>query len=202
MVNGLNIGVTGHRFLAEEARISRGIDRALNRIKRTFHPLEICLYSVLGEGADQLAAERVLALSHASLVAVLPLSEGNLIQEFSSADIQVRFYTLLSRAQQLVRIPLCNSPEQAYQAAGWYVLDRCDILLAVWDGLPAQGMGGTGEVVVEARRRRRPLAWVMAGNRQPGTNTPQSLGKEQGKVVYERFPKIRKIWATHGDKGA
>ncbi len=62
------------------------------------------------------------------------------------------------------------------------------MLLAVWDGQPPQGAGGTGWVVSEARRRGLPLAWVHAGNRQPGSEQPVSLGDEQGTVTFERFP--------------
>jgi len=68
------------------------------------------------------------------------------------------------------------------------VLDRCDLLLAIWDGLAAQRQGGTGAIVAEARRRGLPLAWVHAGNRKPGTTEPTTLGDQQGTVTYERFP--------------
>jgi hypothetical protein len=33
--------------------------------------------------------------------------------------------------------------EAAYEAAGRYVVDHCDLLIAVWDRKPAQGRGGT-----------------------------------------------------------
>jgi hypothetical protein len=73
------------------------------------------------------------------------------------------------------------------ESAGLYVLVHCDVLLAVWDGRGAQGRGGTGGIVAEARRRGLPLAWVHAGNRVLGTARPTSLGAEQGRVSFERF---------------
>ena len=57
--------------------------------------------------------------------------------------------------------------EEAYLAAGLGVLDRSDALLALWDGEPARGRGGTAEVVAEARARALPLTWVRVGRRVP-----------------------------------
>ncbi len=68
-----------------------------------------------------------------------------------------------------------------------YILEHCDVLVALWDGQSEQGKGGTGEIVAIARERGLPLAWVQCGNRQPGTNQPTLLRGRQGKVIFERF---------------
>jgi hypothetical protein len=39
-------------------------------------------------------------------------------------------------------------------------VDRSDVLLAVWDGQPARGPGGTGDVVAYARARGTPVEVV------------------------------------------
>lgn len=78
--------------------------------------------------------------------------------------------------------------EEAYLAAGSYVLEHCDVLVALWDGVRTQGKGGTGEIVDLARQRKLPLAWIRAGNRKLGTRKPTSLGPDQGTIIYERFP--------------
>ena len=51
---------------------------------------------------------------------------------------------------------------QAYEAAGRYVVDHCDLLIAVWDGKPARGRGGTAEIVAYAREKKRPLIVVSS----------------------------------------
>jgi hypothetical protein len=61
-------------------------------------------------------------------------------------------------------------------------------LLAVWDGKSAQGVAGTAGIVAQARAHRLPLAWIHAGNRLPGTDSPTTLGEEQGKLTCENFP--------------
>jgi hypothetical protein len=40
------------------------------------------------------------------------------------------------------------------------VVQRSDVLLAVWDGLPARWFGGTGDVVAYARERGVPVEVV------------------------------------------
>ena len=78
-----------------------------------------------------------------------------------------------------------------YERDFQYLLDHCDVILAVWDGEDAQGRGGTGQIVRLAREAGMAVAWVHAGNRQPGTMTPISLDPDQGLVTYERFPEPR-----------
>ena len=49
---------------------------------------------------------------------------------------------------------------EAFQAAGQWIVDRADILLAVWDGQPARSMGGTTETVEYARARRKQVVLI------------------------------------------
>ena len=46
-----------------------------------------------------------------------------------------------------VQIVLWKPVDRAYEQAGRYVVEHSDALIAVWDGLPAQGRGGTAEIV-------------------------------------------------------
>jgi hypothetical protein len=61
---------------------------------------------------------------------------------------------LLARCEQLV-LDGTGRPNEAFLAAGHYIVDHCDVLFAVWDELPAGAMGGTGDVVEYARRSER-----------------------------------------------
>ncbi len=183
----ITIGVTGHRFLAELDRVTAGVDRALDRIEEAFDQAPLAVISALAEGTDRLVARRVLARSGATLIVALPLPESDYVTDFASSASREAFRRLLSHAERVITLPPTPTRDEAYAAAGRYVLDHCDVLLAVWDGRKAQGKGGTAEIVVEARRRGLPLAWVHAGNRRPGTHQPISLGKEQGTVTFERL---------------
>ncbi len=45
-------------------------------------------------------------------------------------------------------------------AAGVWMVDRSDRLVAIWDGKPAAGLGGTGDVVAYALERGIPVVRV------------------------------------------
>jgi hypothetical protein len=122
------------------------------------------------------------------LTALLPLPKHKYLSDFGTAASKDEFLRFLERADQVRTLPPATSREEAYLAAGIYLLDHCDVLIAVWDGQQAQGTSGTGEIVQEARRRGMPFAWILAGNRIPGTTTPTTLGVDQGMVRFERFP--------------
>jgi hypothetical protein len=55
-----------------------------------------------------------------------------------------------------------GSRDDAYLDCGMATVDGSDVLLAVWDGEPARGKGGTGDVVAYARSLGRPLVLIDA----------------------------------------
>jgi hypothetical protein len=181
----VRIGVTGHRFLAEIEKIDAGVDEALHRIKAAFPNRPPLVVSSLAEGADRVVARRILdSRPDARLLVPLPMPKSEYIKDFSSAASREEFESLLARATCIVEMPASHA---SYETAGSFVVDHCDVLIAAWDGRRAQGRGGTAGVVAHARGRGMPLAWIRAGNRRPGTNEPTSLGREQGKAVFERL---------------
>jgi hypothetical protein len=184
----VTLGVTGHRFLAEMEKINAGMEQAVACILAAYPGYKFRVLSSLAEGADRLLAKRLLLLPGAHLWVPLPLPEQEYLKDFASPTSQREFNDLLSKAGRVISMPPSKEREQGYLAAGMYVLDHSDVLLAVWDGQSAQGVAGTAGIVAQARAHRLPLAWIHAGNRLPGTNFPTSLGEEQGKLTCENFP--------------
>jgi hypothetical protein len=184
----LTVGVTGHRIMMELDKIETGLDEAFKKIKQTFPGQPLVVISSLAEGADRLVARRVVPGTNDRLIVVLPLKEKEYLKDFKNARSKKEFRELLKKADLSLEMAAAPSREEAYEAAGNYVLNHCDVLITVWDGQGAQGVGGTGGIIAEARRRKMPIAWVHAGNRKPGTEEPTSLGKEQGEVSLENFP--------------
>jgi hypothetical protein len=187
------IGVTGHRFLDELDKLNAGVAGALKRIAENFPGQPFKVISALAEGADRLVVHQVLSQPESRLVVPLPLAKNDYLTDFKSAQSKKEFLGLLDQAEEVTELPLPKPVrgkdlrEAAYEALGQYLLDNCDVLLAVYDGQEAQGLGGTGGVVAEAKKRGLPIAWVHAGNRKPNTQEPTSLGPDQGKVSYENF---------------
>ena len=119
---------------------------------------QLIAVSSLAEGADRIVAERVLARPGGRLEVFLPLEPDDYATDFADEQSRRRFDDLLVAADQVTVIPPDPSDasrEAAYARAGTAVLERCDVLLALWDGEGSRGRGGTGEVVAEARAMGR-----------------------------------------------
>lgn len=175
------IGVTGHRILMELDKIEAGVAQALDRIEASAPGTRLVAVSSLAEGADRIVAHAVLARG-GRLDAVLPLAQADYETDFAGEDSIAEFRRLLAADADPETLPEAPSRNTAYEAGGLRVLDRCEVLITVWDGGGALGQGGTAEIVARAQARGMPVAWVHAGNRHPQTNAPTTLGAAQGRL--------------------
>ncbi|MFD4741658.1 hypothetical protein ACFWNR_40505 [Streptomyces virginiae] len=148
------IGVTGHRAIPDS--VLGHVESALRAVLGGHEgPLEA--FSSLAEGADQLFA--TIALEHgADLTVVIP--SGDYEEAFEEPEALARYRSLKNRATQEVRMDFARSTDEAYYAAGTYIADSCDRLVAVWDGQPARGHGGTAEIVAYARTLGKPVTVI------------------------------------------
>ena len=181
------IGVTGHRILSDQNLLQKSIDRALIRISERFGGEPMTLMTSLADGSDRLVAMQFLANGSRHIVAILPLKPEDYINDFGTDESRKEFSNLLHVASEIIQLPEFADRNEAYEAAGRYVVDHCDALICIWDGMPEQGQGGTGSMVERARKRGIPIVWIHAGNREPGTMTPTTLGADQGKIEFENW---------------
>jgi hypothetical protein len=151
--------VTGHRTIAAAARTHQQVERTLDELAGPKdRSVPLVAVSSLAEGADRLVAQAVLARPDGRLVAVLPMEPSVYAEDFVDDASRAAFEALATAADEVVIVPTDPGDptrEAAYERAGRAVLDRCDVLLALWDGEPGRGRGGTAELVEEARRRGR-----------------------------------------------
>lgn len=148
------IGVTGHRTIPGEA---------LNEVRARLRAL-LCGHdgpmealSSLAAGADQLFADIALERG-ADLTVVIP--SGDYEEGFDGPGELAHYRALKGRATQEIRMAYAHACDDAYYAAGTYIADNCDRLVAVWDGLPARGRGGTAEIVEYARALGKPVTVI------------------------------------------
>jgi len=182
------IGVTGHRTLADPKPIFSGVDRALEAIKTCFAAECLAILSPLAEGADRIVADRALAIDGTKMIAILPMPIEIYQDDFQSSSSRVEFHDLLQLAEEVIELPRTAQRKDSYRNAGEYLVTHCDVLIAIWDGLPARGPGGTAEVIMLARDRNMPLAWIYARpvvSEKGKTTTP---GAKHGDIYFERFP--------------
>jgi len=143
----MRIGITGHQNISDRcARLVRAeIDRALARSGAGLVGL-----TSLAAGADQIFAEAVLSAG-GQLSVVLP--SDHIESSFQDPHARDRFAMLIAQAADVRRLSFERPGEEAYWAAGRVIADSSELLLAVWDGRPATGLGGTADVVQYARGR-------------------------------------------------
>lgn len=142
----MTVGITGHQK-------REGIDwvwvRQTITAQLNVHRPQQAMSS-LAEGTDQIFADVVLDKG-IPLLAVVPLD--NYARFFTPSGLAI--YQRLLRASSQVALKWPGDPEHAFLNAGRYIVDRCDLLFAVWDGRVADGLGGTADVVLYATQRSR-----------------------------------------------
>lgn len=141
----MKIGLSGHQDIPLEAfaYVENGIRRVLSSVTNDL--VGIC---ALASGADQLFASLVLEQG-GHLHIIIPCQGYE--TTFTDPDDLERFRQLLGRAGSVEILDYSEPSEDAYLAAGYRIVDISDVLVAVWDGKPARGKGGTGDVVQYAR---------------------------------------------------
>lgn len=137
-------GVTGHQGIPASAipYIRQGIRELLED-----SPGPIEGYSSLAVGADQLFAEELLQAG-GLLHAVIPARN----YESTFDDLHRAAYQgLLDQASSVSELPFPQPSEEAYDAAGKWIADHAETVIAIWDGQEARGLGGTGDAVRHAQ---------------------------------------------------
>lgn len=161
----IRVGVTGHRRIAVTTALTIAVADALERISALAPsapgvPPIMVVISSLAEGADRLVAKQVLAIERNRLEVALPLAPDDYMEDFKSEGSRREFHELLRDAGDVWQAPFDEDRDAAYESAGRHVVDRCDALIALWDGEASRGRGGTADTVAYARRRERPLLWI------------------------------------------
>ena len=170
----VRIGVTGHRSLSAER--SSLLGSKVSQVLQLIEAEHLChdqecvvvfeVISPLAEGADRLVVERAreFAMSadrrRVELVAVLPLAQDDYIMDFERPESRSEFLRLLGSARDVVTLGPFPTRVEAYMGAGRYVVDGCEVLIAIWDGNSSKARGGTADVMAYARTVHKPTYWI------------------------------------------
>lgn len=138
------VGVTGHQSMPPEA--VEFAERQLEQFLAA-QPGPLVGLSCLAAGSDQLFARAVLNAG-GSLIGVIP-SKG--YESTFDGAARATYVELLGRCTEVIALEYDHPAEEAFMAGGEEVARRCDVLVAVWDGCPAAGLGGTADAVAFAR---------------------------------------------------
>lgn len=156
------IAIVGHRQL-RDVTVTQFVTAQCLRVLRQMQAQygSVIAISALAEGADSLFAEAALTLG-VPLEIVRPFDE--FVDDFPPGPRRDSYERLRAVARHETRLPFVTRSDEAYKAAMRWLVDHCDILVAVWDGQPAAGVGGTGDAVRYARNIEKKLIHVDTTN--------------------------------------
>ena len=153
------VGFTGHRRVDDPAAVTQVIREILAKLKAD-PAVEWLALSSVAAGADMLFAQVAVELK-LGWEAILPLPPAEFCKDFSVEEWN-GVESLLRQAEHVRTIGERGRREDAYLDGGMETVNQCDLLLAVWDGEPSRGRGGTAEIVAYARELKRPLIIIDA----------------------------------------
>jgi hypothetical protein len=158
---GVRVGITGHRGLPEESEdlVKRAIRSTVDRYPTS----GLVAVSCIADGPDTWFAQAVL--NHGgSLEVVVPAAQ----YRESLPEWHHREYDgLIQHAADVHETGLGESDSHAHMTGSEILVGLVDELVAVWDGQPARGYGGTADVVRYAERTGVPVSviWPQGASR-------------------------------------
>jgi hypothetical protein len=171
VVDVFTIGVTGHRNIYENDALVSAIDEQLMLLKKENRSFEIL--SPLADGADMLVAERAIEVLDAKLKVLFPFDPsvyqcGSKKYAYGGIEQKERFKRLLNKAIETKNTGWINSnPDdrnmrEQFEKCGQSIVEQCDVLIALYDGKPSKGKGGTAEIVEYAKRIGKDVEIISA----------------------------------------
>ncbi|MBQ0986551.1 hypothetical protein KBZ10_18940 [Streptomyces sp. F63] len=158
----MRVGITGHRGLNRvvEQQVRRLLDKAVHG----FDASELVGISCLADGPDAWFADAVLQHG-GSLEVVVPAGQ---YRENLPESHWPLYDELTRQAAHVHHTGMKASDSRAHMAGSEILVGLADELLAVWDGNPARGYGGTADVVSYARRNGVPVRvlWPEGATRE------------------------------------
>lgn len=137
----MRVGITGHQDLGSNADRAWILSHLVSQIEK---PELKSGFTSLAIGADQLFAS-LLRKQGKPYTAIIPC-EGYEETFQTQADLET-YRSLLSGSFSVVQLPFSHPSEQAFWEAGKNIVEASDYMIAIWNGLPPRGLGGTADVV-------------------------------------------------------
>ncbi|MFC4352650.1 DUF4231 domain-containing protein [Fodinicurvata halophila] len=141
--------------LGEGAPLEKGVEPSLRFV------------TALAAGSDSFGARAAIGEGYA-LNVILPFREDVYRNDFEGEAL-AEFERLLhhERVSSHVELHVTERPQApaAYRSAGHLILAHSDLLIAVWNEQPGDGIGGTADIIHEARRTGLPVVLIALDGR-------------------------------------
>ena len=180
----LAIGFTGHRKLPDEAKCREAIRKVLlDWIDKV--PGVVYGVTSAAAGGDLLFAETCLELNLPIRV-FLPLPKEQFREDFDE-PAWARAECVFKKALSVEVTGAGEKLPDRYYECGIETVQQSQVLLALWDGEPSQGLGGTADMVHFAKEQGRPVIWIHSatGAVQHFNENPEILNDPEIRFLNE-----------------
>jgi hypothetical protein len=160
----MKVGIAGHQNIGSDKTI-KWVSSVL-AIKIKEYSIDFGFTS-LAVGSDQLFAQ-LLRQSNIPYTVVIPC--GNYEKTFTDTASLENYQSFLDASAGTFQLPFPEPSETAFYEAGKEIVYRSDMIFAIWDGLPAKGLGGTGDIVKYARTLNKSVIHI-----NPASQTVSSI---------------------------
>jgi hypothetical protein len=155
--SSLAIGFSGHRKLPDEAKSREAIRKVLEDWKARVSGVVYGVSSIAA-GGDLLFAETCMELSLPIRV-FLPFKKEQFREDFDDPTWR-RAERVLASALSVEVTGASEKSTEAYYECGIETVEQTQLLIALWDGEPGRGLGGTEDIVTFAKEQGRPVVWI------------------------------------------
>lgn len=156
----IKVGVTGHRELLNSNILKKILSTELKKLLKK-EDSQYFVISPLADGADRIVAKILINDFNAELIVPLPFEKEEYQKDFSTIS-QKEFNELINKAIEIYEVTSLNDilRQIGYLKVGQEVVNRCDVLIAIWDGEDVRGVGGTGDIVMYAEQCKKPILYI------------------------------------------
>ena len=200
----LRIGISGKRAIEKEERdkVYREIRTTIKHLLHEHGAASFIGVSALAYGADTLFAEVVTREFEMPVEVILPFDRTEYEKDFAGEDLET-FGRLMRHAGAHTvvtrEIPADDAARNAaYFAVGKKIVDECDEMVIVWDGLQPGGIGGTAEIIgYLAETKRRPhIPYIKVRPAKPDKLNEELIHtyERANKLAIEARDRYRRVW--------
>lgn len=174
-INTCIVGITGHRNIDRNDQKLKSV--LVEELKKLFDAHdEIMLLSPLAEGSDRLFVDTALDIGAEKiqkLRVMMPFEKKVYLDDFVTDESKEEFLAMTPEEGskqyrgvdvEILTVPCQESKEDAYLKSGQWTAKNSDILIAIWDGKPGNGKGGTADIFDYAKEKKKKIIWINPNN--------------------------------------
>jgi hypothetical protein len=207
------VAAVGHLDVSErlDTPLAAEVSKALDDLSAKARSVgrEPKLLTGLAEGADTLVAQ-IAVEKKWKIEAVLSAPPGVFEKRFPDEPRRALFHRLLDQSKETVVGDPAQPSDRDYAAVSQRMLDKADVLLAIWDGRTIVKEGGTLDTMQRAKSRGIEVVTLRAPviYEPKPTDTSDVNLLELGALAEELAEEAHEVWAeqrmadgwTYGDQ--